>query len=176
MQKCTHSIKGLISRLYNLLLDHDMTKPLLSQLKWQRDCPNSITAEDWPHLWTAPCFQSPVFSIHFQAIKTFLYWYLTPDRLFYMGKLSTPLCWKECGNRGDYIHTWRSSELIKTFGGLVLQDIKNISGHSLPLSPEFVICQLIQLKLQPYKWSFLVCCFGKQYCLHSSVECCYRIT
>lgn len=133
-----HATKGIISALYNLLLEYDASRPLTSWTRWQTDCPNSITAEDWPRLWTAPCFCSLVFSICIQAIKT-CYVGIIPDHSFHMKKLPSPLCWKGCDTRGAYVHSWWGCTPINTFWDLILKEVRDNIGILLPSSPEPVL-------------------------------------
>lgn len=40
------------------------------------------------------------------TIKLTLRWYLTPNRVCRFGKLITDLCWRNCGQNGDLLHTF----------------------------------------------------------------------
>lgn len=81
MQDMRFSQKGLISKIYKIVLVQAMQKLVLYQILWNQDCGNRLQFADWEEVWSSYGFKSYIVNIKFQTSKTAACWHYTPDKL-----------------------------------------------------------------------------------------------
>ncbi|XP_054836708.1 deoxynucleotidyltransferase terminal-interacting protein 1 isoform X3 [Eublepharis macularius] len=130
--------KGMVSKIYAILLSCLKSTDLPCQSKWHQDCNTEKTQEKWEEIWSSSIFTSKVISIRLQTFKIIHRWHLTPKRLSTISSSCSPLCWKSCNEVGSFSHCWWGCPLIATFWKEILEVIKQITSYDIPLSPSII--------------------------------------
>lgn len=130
------SPKGLLSKLYRVLIIKGNPIKLSYQTKWEEELGVHWQETDWENIWDSPANRSTTYNIKMQFFKTMSRWYLTPQQIHKFSRSNSPMCWKRCGQEGTYLHCWWSCPKIQQFWSDVKQEIEDITTQNLSLSPE----------------------------------------
>lgn len=132
-------MKGLLLTLYKILENKDTERKMNYQTKWQSLCTTQLSDGFWSDIWNSASFKSATAVIRSQAFRIIAFWYLTPQILAHANPTSNPTCWKNCGERGDYIHCWLFCPTLWHFWDNVLNTIQTITQQSLQFTPEHLL-------------------------------------
>lgn len=86
------------------------------------------------------CFHTSSINIHQQNYTLMSHWFLTPKKLHHIKSGHSPLYWRYSEAQGAYIHCWWKCLPIQSFWKQVLDQIKSLTGYSIPPTPESVLC------------------------------------
>lgn len=78
-------------------------------------------------------------TIKLQLLKLLNRWYLPPERIHHFDKLSSPYCWKRCGQKVSYIHCWWECKIIKEFWNDVVEQINAMLALKIPSKAECLL-------------------------------------
>lgn len=133
------SLKGLLSKVYKVLLCIK-TKPAVKiQRRWGIDCKRDILIQEWDGIFQSPVFMTKILAIRYQSLKLIYRWYTTPVQLCYAQEHSSSFCWHQCGAIGNYIHCWWECPRVIRFWDTIVSLIKDITRLSIPKTSEFIL-------------------------------------
>lgn len=133
------SLKGLLSKIYKLLLCLEMKPAIKLQRRWEIDCKREIPIQEWDGIFLSPMFTTKILAIRYQSLKLIHRWYTTPVQIHYVQDHTSSFCWHNCGAIGNYIHCWWECPRVSTFWDKIVLQIRDISGVCIPKTPEFIL-------------------------------------
>lgn len=102
--------KGLLSTVYNILMNKESKPPLAYQNAWHVELGITIPKPSWDSLWTTSLNSSRNINISMLTYKITFRWQLPPHKSH--NSISNR-CWKSCGSRGTFIHCfWTCPRLL----------------------------------------------------------------
>lgn len=145
-------IKGLLSNIYCILTDRDLTPPLACKRAWELDLGRSIPAASWDLLWNSALHSSRNINVSMLTYKILYRWHLTPHRLHKINGTVSDRCWKGCCLLGSFIHCFWSCPRLQPFWRQVISQINIIAEISLPNDPAGIVLNIWQnIALDPWK-------------------------
>lgn len=131
--------KGLISRIYKLLMDPSATNrpkhPYM--LKWEESLTQQLSMEDWSTIWLNAQKMVTCTRQKENLYKILMRWYHTPDKLHSLFPEHPNACWRQCGETGTLVHTfWSCPKLQKLWGDIedLLTRVTNLTLSKDPLT------------------------------------------
>lgn len=109
------SMRHKLSLIYRILLSSQASPMESHKRKWETDCGITLDANHWDMIYQKTVLSNKISPLHHQAIKILNHWYITPSWLYKIKRLSSPQCWKGCGQRADAIHCWWLCPRIRPF-------------------------------------------------------------
>lgn len=140
-------LKGLISNLYQILLNQDIMAFDNKIRVWTKDCNYHFTREMWSKINRSYMVTTSLLTIKLQSIKLLNRWYLPPDHHF--DKSLSPLCWKGCGHKASYIHCWWDCTTINKFWSKVVDQINLMLGLKIVLNVESILLNYWESNVVP---------------------------
>lgn len=131
--------KGLISSLYNALLQPNLCHLPFYTVSWIKEDSSFTTYKQWGILWSSSINRSKFLNVHIQHFKFISHWYLTPHRLRLMNKTISPLYWRNCGQTATQLHIWWACPFINVFWKHALACIKCITGVTVPFQFDIML-------------------------------------
>lgn len=110
--------KGLISIFYEILSTLSPLPVFAYQKVWERDFQTTLDFGFWSSIWDLSLYKSQCANIGMAADKLSYRWHLP----------HSDICWKQCGNAGDFIHCFWSCPKIQL-----------IIGTRPPSTPQFAL-------------------------------------
>uniref|UniRef100_A0A8C5MEQ8 Reverse transcriptase domain-containing protein n=1 Tax=Leptobrachium leishanense TaxID=445787 RepID=A0A8C5MEQ8_9ANUR len=149
-------LKGLISRLYLLLSSSPgQWGPLTYCDKWEVDLCDPLPGDEWEDIWEQTSRSSICVTHQEQSYKTLLRWYVTPVSLYRMVVTSSDFCWRDCGEKGTYIHMWWDCPVVRRFWSLVHTEFQKIFHRQLPMDPwAFLLSRPLSVLSRPEQLLF----------------------
>lgn len=131
LKKSNH--KG-ISLFYNLLQDKQTFRKNAALQNWELDMGTTFTDDQWQLAFQTIQKSSHCVGHWEMMINVTKRWQYTPCRLARYFPNASPLCWWNCGHKGNLLHTfWYSPSLIR-FWNQVFQMISLLTGIINPLT------------------------------------------
>lgn len=82
-------------------------------------------------------------------------WYRFPDKLLWMSPSTSTHCWRDCGQRGTFLHLWWEYLLIKPYWTEIHNFIATVAHRQLEDDPLPVVFHATFLSVGKYKQSLL---------------------
>ncbi len=125
---------------YSMMMQTLGNGPIIAlQKAWERDLNLAFSDEEWNRI----CKNVKVVSrdarvrlIQFKIIHRF-YW--TPSRLFRLGLLSTPNCWRCKSEEGTLVHVLWSCDKVQQFWTNIYDKLCEITEMHMPFSPRLFV-------------------------------------
>lgn len=133
------SMKNKLSILYHILLDYMPPAMDAHRKQWERECGRSLDSNLWDAIYQKSVLSTNISSLRLQAIKLLNHWYVTPSWLHKIKRLSTPRCWKGCGQPADTAHCWWQCPFIAPFWQEIHKIIKKMTLCSFDLTPSQMV-------------------------------------
>lgn len=130
----TTSIKG-ISLFYNFLNQKSTFTKTPTMRTWEIEFKSSYTIAQCQIAISSTYKATKSANLWELYQKLLLRWYLTPARMAGFSSQSSPLCWRQCGNRGSIIHIFWTCPLERNFWSTIFATIEHITGAQLPETP-----------------------------------------
>lgn len=144
----TRGTRGLVSKLYNFLLEK-MHPPLTIDSSWRADIPDLSPSFNWDSVWVMVMHASrnpDHQQIHFNFIHRT---YMTPRKLYSMKLKPDPNCTLcHTGEIGTFFHMIWECPGVSYFWNMVKESLSTLLNVSSPLSPSvFILDDLSDIQL-----------------------------
>lgn len=146
-RKSSHT-KG-IYLYYNLLQEKTKFQKSRAHTRWEMDLKTPITDNQWQFTFKTIQTVSHCTTHWETSLKIIHRWQYTPCRLSKMFTNTSPLCWRECGQKGHLLHMFWECPNVTSFWNNTFKLIREITGIITPLDPKLAIL-LIGLEKFPY--------------------------
>lgn len=140
-----------ISLFYNLLQQKNTFIKTAPLLKWEDDLKRTYTEAQWTAACNATFKTTNCSSLWELSIKLMLRWYLTPDRISWFQTTTSNLCWRQCGQKGDLLHTFWGCPKLTNLWSSSFRLISQIAKHHILPSPSLALLslKLIYFRITP---------------------------
>lgn len=131
--------KGLMSTLYKTALASYFSDALPYQSKWETDCNEKFTPEDWGTMLQNLRKATKSLTVRETAYKVLTRWYYTPSRPQMMFPGTSGLCFRGCQLPGTFRHIFWNCRLLSLVWKGVTAVVSAIAGTPLQLTVSMVL-------------------------------------
>lgn len=141
--------RKLITRYYKLLLTWETEEEIIreSMVRWAQNMGKNLEYAKWVNVW-----KSMKYTVN-QDLKENIYkmtyrWHLSPQKIAFMYKNSSPLCWR-CENKvGTYFHMWWLCRKAKEYWLKIYKVINGDLKIQIAFQPEIFLLGMVDVELE----------------------------
>lgn len=131
-----------ISLFYSFLHQKNVFTKTPSMRTWEIELKTSYTLDQWKYAIASVYKATKSGNLWELYQKILLKWYLTPTRLAGFNPQMSPLCWRQCGQRGSLIHILGTCQLLRNYWLENFNLISHITNSQTPHDASLAILSL----------------------------------
>lgn len=142
--------KGLISALYTHLITSKISlAPNPALERWKELIPG-LTDDTFQELMASSLSVSPAANNKLTQVYITHQCYLTPVRLYRMGRISSPACIRCTASRSDFWHMIWECPVIRDFWGRIVELLSEVLTVAVPFTPEVCLFGILDDEQWPH--------------------------